>query len=502
MLFLWRFKIYTMQTYNFLAFDLGATSGRSILATLSDGKIDFKELTRFPNAILPINGKSYWNIFGLYESLKEGLNAAAALKVKIDSIGIDTWGVDFAYIAKDGSFLGCPRAYRDPYTEGMPEEFFKLVSRKEVYDLTGIQIMNFNSLYQLFAAKREGGSAIEVADKILFMPDALSYMLTGKMVCEYTIASTSQILNPRTKKFDEKLLRTAGVYPSIMPEIINPGVVIGPLTDELAKDSGLGKVPVVAVAGHDTGSAIAAIPAENERFAYLSSGTWSLMGIEVIDPIITDSSFEMNFTNEGGVDGTTRFLKNITGMWLLEQCRKEWEKEGASYTYPNIVELASATEGFKFFVDTDHPSFANPPSMTKAIIDYCTRTGQSVPHNHSQFIRCIFDSLALKYRDVLGKLQTVAPFQIEKLHIIGGGAQNKLLNQFTANAIGLPVVAGPSEATAIGNVMMQAKALGVVADLADMRKVIRNSVTPSIFLPQDANTWEMAYKKYISVTEM
>jgi rhamnulokinase len=490
-----------MQTSTFLAFDLGATSGRSILATLADGKLDFKELTRFPNTILPINGKSYWNIYGLYESLKEGLKAAAAQKVKVDAIGIDTWGVDFVYVGKDGSFLGCPRAYRDPYTDGMPEAFFKLVPRKEVYDLTGIQIMNFNSLYQLFAATRENGSAVEAADKILFMPDALSYMLTGKMVCEYTIASTSQILNPRTKKFDEKLLRTAGVAPSIMPEIINPGVVIGPLTDELAEFSGLGKVPVVAVAGHDTGSAIAAIPAENERFAYLSSGTWSLMGIEVIDPIISDASFEMNFTNEGGVDGTTRFLKNITGMWLLEQCRKEWEKEGTSYSYPTIVELASATEGFKYLVDPDDVSFANPASMTKAIIHYCTATGQPVPQNHSQFIRCIFDSLALKYRNVLGKLQNVAPFDIEKLHIIGGGAQNKLLNQFTANAIGKPVVAGPSEATAIGNVMMQAKALGVVADLNDMRKVIRNSVTPDVFLPQDATAWEMAYQKFLTIIE-
>jgi rhamnulokinase len=407
--------------------------------------------------------------------------------------------VDFVYVGKDGSFLGCPRAYRDPYTEGMPEEFFKLVSRKEVYDLTGIQIMNFNSLYQLFAATREGGSAVESADKILFMPDALSYMLTGKMVCEYTIASTSQILNPRTKKFDEKLLRTAGVNPSIMPEITNPGVIIGALTDELAEESGLGKVPVVAVAGHDTGSAIAAIPAENERFAYLSSGTWSLMGIEVIDPIINDASFEMNFTNEGGVDGTTRFLKNITGMWLLEQCRKEWEKEGVFYTYPTIVELASASEGFKLMVDPDDPSFANPHSMTKAIMDYCTATGQQVPQNHAQFIRCIFDSLALKYRNVLSKLQNVAPFKIEKLHIIGGGAQNKMLNQFTANAIGMPVIAGPSEATAIGNIMMQAKALGAVSDLADMRRVISNSVTPTVFMPQDTTSWEMAYKKFLSI---
>ena len=496
---MWRFKINVMQIYTFLAFDLGATSGRSILATLVDGKLDIKELTRFPNAMLPINGKSYWNIFGLYESLKDGLKAAVAQKIKIDAIGIDTWGVDFVYVGKDGSFLGCPRAYRDPYTDGMPEAFFKLMPRKEVYDLTGIQIMNFNSLYQLFAAKKEGGSAIEAADKILFMPDALSYMLTGKMVCEYTIASTSQILNPCTRLFDEKLLHIAGVRASLMPEITNPGTVIGPITDQLAEETGLGKVPVIAVAGHDTASAIAAIPAENERFAYLSSGTWSLMGIEVINPIINDITFEMNFTNEGGVDGTTRFLKNITGMWLLEQCRKEWDKEGVSYTYSTIVELASATEGFKFLVDPDDPSFANPASMTKAISVYCAATGQQVPQTHAQFIRCIFDSLALKYRDVLSKLQNVAPFRIEKLHIIGGGSQNNLLNQFTANAIGKTVIAGPSEATAIGNVMMQAKALGVVKNLPEMRNVIRNSVTPAVFIPQDATAWEMAYQKFQTI---
>jgi len=263
----------------------------------------------------------------------------------------------------------------------------------------------------------------------------------------------------------------------------------------------LGKVSVVAVAGHDAGSAIAAIPAENERFAYLSSGTWSLMGIEVKDPIISDASFDMNFTNEGGVDGTTRFLKNITGMWLLEQCRKEWEKEGTTYSYPIIVEMASAAEGFKCLVDPDDASFANPHSMTNAIKDYCSATGQHVPVNHAEVIRCIFDSLALKYRFVLYKLQQVAPFKIEKLHIIGGGSQNNLLNQFTANAIGMPVVAGPSEATAIGNIMMQAKALGAVADLAAMRNVISHSVTPAVFAPKETDAWNEAFKKYLTIVK-
>lgn len=489
-----------MQTYTFLAFDLGATSGRSILATLDNGALITKELTRFPNNLLPINGKVHWNIFGLYEALLAGMKAAATEGVKVDAIGIDTWGVDFVYIGKDGSFLGCPRAYRDPYTEGMQEAFFKVVPRKEVYDLTGIQFMNFNSLFQLYAAHCEGSSALAAADKILFIPDALSYLLTGKMVCEYTIASTSQFLNPKTKRLEASLLKAAGASIDQFPPLVNPGTVIGPLTDELATETGLGKVPVIAVAGHDTGSAIAAVPAENERFAYLSSGTWSLMGIEVVDPIINEASFDMNFTNEGGVEGTTRFLKNITGMWLLEQCRREWEKEGVNYDYPTIVQMASASEGFLSLVDPDHPSFANPKSMTAALKAYCTQTGQVVPETHTALVRCIFDSLALKYKYVLGKLQQVAPFTIERLHIIGGGAKNQLLNQFTANAIGMSVMAGPSEATAIGNIMMQAKAMGVVGSLADMRALIRQAVTPEVFQPQDTAAWDAAYARFLSVT--
>ncbi|MBQ2448236.1 MAG: rhamnulokinase [Bacteroidales bacterium] len=490
------------KLHHFLAFDLGATSGRSILATVGGDKLEMKELTRFPNVLLPLDGKFYWNIYGLYEALRAGLFAAAKEGVKIDSIGIDTWGVDFVYVGKDGSFLGCPRAYRDPYTEGAPEKFFQIVPRKEVYDATGIQIMNFNSLYQLFTAKNEGSSALESADKILFMPDALSYMLTGKQVCEYTIASTSQMLNPKTKQFEQKLLDAAGVKSSLLPDIIVPGTVIGTLTDALAEETGLGKVPVVAVAGHDTASAVAAVPAEGEGFAYLSSGTWSLMGIEVKDPIITEDSFSMNFTNEGGVEGTTRFLKNITGMWLLEQCRKEWKKkQNVSYSYPVIEQLGTSADAFRSLVDPDDPCFANPPSMTQAIEDYCKKTGQPVPMNHAQFIRCIYDSLALKYKCVLNNLQNVAPFKIEKLHIIGGGAVNKLMSQLTANAVGIPVVCGPGEATAIGNVMMQAKAVGVVNSLPEMRQLIAKSIQTNIYLPEDQTAWELAYRRYCQIIE-
>ena len=487
------------KVHNFFAFDLGATSGRSILGTLKDGKLELKELTRFPNKIIHVHDRYYWDIFALYDALREGLAVAASQNIQLDAIGIDTWGVDFVYLGEDGSIISQPRSYRDPYTNGKPEEYFKLLSKKEVYDLTGIQIMNFNSIYQLYAAKCEGSSALKAAKDLLFIPDALSYLLTGKKVCEYTIASTSQLLNPKTKAFESKLFETMGVDPSIMQPIVMPGEIVGDLMDSVAKECGLGKIPVIAVAGHDTGSAVAAVPAENENFAYLSSGTWSLMGIEVKEPFINEESYQLNFTNEGGVDGTTRFLKNITGMWLLEQCRKEWEAAGTKYTYPEIVALSDSVAGFQSLINPDDSSFANPGSMTKAIVDYCTKSQQKAPVTHAEFIRCIFDSLALRYKDVLVSLQKIAPFKIEKLHVIGGGSQNKLLNQLTANSIGIPVVAGPSEATAIGNVMMQAKGLGIVNSLNEMRAVIKNSVTPDVYQPQDSQTWEKAYEKFTQI---
>lgn len=487
------------KTHHFFAFDLGATSGRSIIATLQHGKLDIRELTRFPNKIISIGNKSYWNIFSLYEELKNGLRVAANEGIELDAIGIDTWGVDFVYVGEDGSFLGLPRAYRDPYTNGVPEEFFTKISRSEVYDATGIQIMNFNSLYQLYAAKKENSSALNAAKSILFIPDALSYLLTGKQICEYTILSTSQFLNPKTKKVEAKLFAPIGISESLIRPIVMPGGIIGNLTEDIQQESGLKNVPVVAVAGHDTGSAIVSVPAENENFAYLSSGTWSLMGIEVKDPIINEQSFELNFTNEGGVEGTTRFLKNITGMWLLEQCRKEWENEGVTYSYPEIVALSDSAVGFQSLIDPDHASFANPARMTNAIVEYCQSTNQKAPETHAEFIRTIFDSLALKYNYVLNSLQKVAPFDIGKLHVIGGGSKNKLLNQFTANSIGIPVVAGPGEATAIGNVMMQAKGLGLVNSLDEIRNIVRNSVELETYYPENESDWEKAYQKFLTI---
>ena len=487
-----------MKNHTFLAIDLGATSGRSVLLTLADGKIEMQELSRFPNQILEIQGKYYWNVYSIFQSVKEALVLCAEKNIPVESVGVDTWGVDFGYIAADGTLLGLPRAYRDPYTSGMSEEYFKLVSREEVYKLTGIQIMDFNSLFQLFAAGREQFAPLKCADRILFMPDLISYLLTGEMVCEYTDASTSQILNPVTRKFESALLAAAGVLPSLLSDPVMSGTQVGILTESISLETGVGKLPVIAVAGHDTASAIAAVPADNPHFAYLSSGTWSLMGIEVEQPIINEETYRMNFTNEGGIEGTTRFLKNITGMWLLEQCRKEWEHHGNTYTYPQLVEMAQLAVPFVSLVNPDDALFANPKSMTKAIASYCEQTRQPIPQTHAQFIRCIFESLALRYKEVLEMLRNVAPFPISKLHVIGGGSRNRLLNQFTANAIGILVIAGPSEATAIGNGLVQAKAAGLVADRWEMRKIIAASVNLETFTPEDNTLWEEAYIKYQS----
>jgi rhamnulokinase len=476
-----------MKKHTFLAIDIGATSGRAVIASVESGKLEMQEAHRFPNNITELHGRYYWDVFSLYESIKTALSLCARQGVAIDSMGIDTWGVDYGFVGADGSLTGMPRAYRDPYTEGAPDDFFRIIPREEVYRLTGIQIMNFNSLFQLYRAKQQRFAPLEAAREILFTPDLLSYMLTGNKVCEYTIASTSQILNPATKQFEPGLLEAAGVSPSLLREPVMPGTFVGQLTDLLAKETGIGKIPVIAVAGHDTASAVAAVPATDTNFAYLSSGTWSLMGIEVEQPIITSESYQNNFTNEGGIEGTTRFLKNITGMWLLEQCRKEWERSGQTYTYPQIVAMAEEAAAFPSVVNPDDPSFANPERMTEAIAAYCRQSNQPAPATHAEFVRCIFASLSNRYREVLTTLKEIAPFPIEKLHVIGGGSRNNLLNRFTANAIGLPVIAGPAEATAIGNIMIQAKAAGLVKDRWAMRRLIAEAFPSEIFYPEKSS---------------
>jgi rhamnulokinase len=490
-----------MKKYSFLAFDLGATSGRSIAGTLTGDQLEMKELTRFPNNMINVRGHLHWDIFGLFEYLKEGLKAFRQSEgCDPDAIGIDTWGVDFGLLAADGSILGIPYAYRDSRTDGMMDEFFKLVPRKKVYELTGIQFMQLNSLYQLFAMKRAKSSLLDAATDLLFIPDLLNYLFTGVKKSEFTFATTSQMFNPKTRKWEKTLFDAMGIDMKIMQETVLPGTILGKLSSDICKETGAGAVPVVSVALHDTGSAIAAVPAEGTNWAYLSSGTWSLMGIETREALINEKTEALNFTNEGGVEGTYRFLKNITGMWLLEQCRKTWSAK-KDYSYPELVNMAKAAKPFQCFVDPDAADFNAPDDMAEAIRQFCKKTKQYVPANEGEIVRCIFDSLALKYRNVLDMLREVSPHPIEKLHVIGGGSKNEFLCQLTANAIGIPVLAGPSEATALGNIMVQAMAMGAVKSLAEIRKVVSKSVKPDVYQPKDVVQWEAAYKQYISAVK-
>ena len=486
----------------YFAVDLGATSGRTILGTLVDGRLEQEELTRFPNNLIETGGHFYWDIYALYLEMIKGLQVVGKRGLDITSLGIDTWGVDFVFIGDDDAILRNPVAYRDPHTFAAFDDYLtNVMDRKAVYDITGIQFMNFNSLFQLHAMRKAGNTAMKHCKKILFVPDALSWMLTGEAVCEYTIASTSQMLDPRTGDLSEKLIESVGLTRDHFGRMVQPGTKIGVLTEEVQKMTGLGAVPVIAVAGHDTGAAVAAVPAKNEQFAYLSSGTWSLMGIETKEAIINERSYELNFTNEGGIEGTTRFLKNICGMWLYERCRKEWPEEVRKLSHPELQGSAMQVEAFRSIINPDDKAFANPSSMIEAIQQYCRETGQAVPETPAEICRCIFDSLALRYRQVFGWLKEFASFDLNMLHIIGGGSLNKYLNQFTADACGVEVLAGPQECTAIGNIMLQAKASGDVSDIWAMRAIIANSVEMVPYHPTgDKAAWEQAYEKYLKVT--
>jgi rhamnulokinase len=485
---------------HYLAIDLGATSGRTIIGTLDNGRVSMEELTRFDNPLIALSGHLYWDLYALYNEIIRGLQLAAQRGIDIQSIGIDTWGCDFALFGEDGALLRNPIAYRDPHTNGMMEKFFdEKMPKEEVYKRTGIQFMNFNSLFQLYALQQHGDSALLAAAKILFIPDALGYMLTGKAVCEYTVASTSQLLNPMTGDLDKDLLDRLGIHRDTFGPMAMPATILGTLTPEVQKLTGLGAIPVITVAGHDTASAVAAVPAHDKHFAYLSSGTWSLMGIETSKAIINKESLSRNFTNEGGVDGTTRFLKNICGMWIYECCRREWKDEilaeehdaahakeriDRELAHQRLQDDAMQEPSRRSLVNPDDPAFAAPASMQQAIRDYCAAQGQPVPETRAQICRCIFDSLVERYKTIFGWLQDFAPFSIDTLHIIGGGSVNVYLNQMTADALGVRVLAGPQEGTALGNIMLQAKADGVVDSIWDIRRVIAQSVTPKEYLPK------------------
>ena len=491
------------QKHYFFSVDLGATSGRTILGTLSGGRLEQEELTRFANNLVQTGGHFYWDIYALYFEMIRGLQIVGKRGIDITSVGIDTWGVDFVFVGDDGALLRNPIAYRDPHTFGRMEEYLeKVVGRREVYDITGIQFMNFNSLFQLYAMRQDGNAALRNCSRVLFVPDALSWMLTGEAVCEYTIASTSQLLDPRTGDLSERLLESVGLTRSHFGRMVQPGEQVGVLTKEVQQLTGLGPVPVIAVPGHDTASAVAAVPAKNGHFAYLSSGTWSLMGIETRHAVINERSYALNFTNEGGIEGTTRFLKNICGMWLYERCRKEWPEEVRRLSHPELQGSAMDVEAFRSIINPDDAMFANPPSMIEAIQQYCRQTCQTVPQTPPELCRCIFDSLALRYRQVFGWLKEFADFPVDVLHIIGGGSLNKYLNQFTADALGVEVLAGPQECTAIGNIMVQAKAAGLVDDVWAMRRMIAASVDMVAYHPQgDDAAWSQAFDRYLEITK-
>ena len=485
----------TMAEYNFVAVDLGATSGRVILATFGGEGVKMEEIHRFPSPIIQMCGHFYWDLPAIYQSVLKGLKMVAERGIDVQSIGIDTWGVDVALFGEDGTMLSLPHSYRDPHTVGAPEEFFKSMLREELYERTGIQVMNFNTLFQLDTMRRNNSSALKAAKKILFIPDALAYLLTGEMVTEYTIASTSHMINPRTRKWDEKILEMLGLDADKFGRQVMPSEKIGTLSEEVQRLTGLGAVEVVAVASHDTGSAVATVPAEDMSMAYLSSGTWSLMGVVSPEPVITERSQQLNFTNEGGVGGTIRVLKNICGMWLLERCRAEWGEIG----YGELIAQAEKAEPFRSIINPDAPCFANPESMTAAIDNYCEATNQPVPSCIGEYVRTIFESLALRYRQVVGMLSEFTGVKVEQLYVIGGGAKNDMLNQFSSNAIWVPVTTGASEATAWGNIAVQAESSKQCGGFAEIMQMCSPLLESKHYEPQDKELWQQGYEKFLSV---
>ncbi len=484
-----------MITRNFLAFDIGASSGRAILGTISENKLSLKEIHRFDNQMVEINGSFYWNIFSLFGELKTGLKKCIRdFGIQPESVGVDTWGVDIALLDRNGMIVGLPYAYRDPRTDTAMEEVFKIIPKKELYLMTGIQLMQFNTLFQLYAYKRDRSPLLEITTDILFMPDALGYLFSGIMKNEFSIASTSQFLKPGKLEYEQRLFDAIGFNIELMQELVLPGTVLGNIKADIQKETGSIAIPVVAVAAHDTASAIASVPATGRNWAYISSGTWSLMGIESDEPLISEEIQKLNFTNEGGVEGTTRFLKNIMGLWLLQECRRIWSAEH-DYSWPEMVEMSLKVQPFKCLIDPDAREFLNPGDMPAAIAAFCAKTGQPVPETHGEVIRTIFESLAMKYRSTLDSIRGVSTIEIEKIHIIGGGANNELLCQYASNATNLQVYAGPTEATAIGNIMMQAKALGAVSSLEEIRQMVFGSFETKIFNPQDADLWNAEYQR-------
>ena len=490
------------QKKTFLAMDFGASSGRAILGELCDGKLQLKEIHRFSNDPVDMAGRLHWDLPRLLFEIKRALNKAALENVEITSMGIDTWGVDYGLLDKNGHVQDNPVHYRDSRTDGMMDKAFETVSKQEIYERTGLAFLDFNTLYQLFSQVKEQDGRLDLAGTMLFMPDLMTYLLTGKKGCEYTVASTSQMISPYTRTWDMELMEKLGIPTGMLLPIEEPGTVRGTLLPSIARETGVGEIPVIAVAGHDTASAVAAVPAKDEDFAYISSGTWSLVGVETRTPVISEEMQAANLTNEGGVDGTIRVLKNVMGLWIIQECKREWERRGHDLSFAQIVKEAEKAPAFAALFDPDAPDFVAPGDMPGRIAAYCERTGQKAPETIGEVARAVYESLAMKYRWTVEKLEKARGKSINALHIVGGGANNQMLNEFTASALGMPVITGPTEATAIGNLMMQAKALGLVKDMAELREVVYNSFDTRTVLPGDKAPWDEAYARFLDITKL
>lgn len=479
-----------------IAADLGAESGRVLLGHFDNGILRLDDIHRFPNRIVEKDGHLHWEIHELFANIKQGIaKAAEQAKAAPDSIGIDTWGLDFGLLDEQGELIGLPYAYRDPHTDGVMDRVFDQLTAKRVYDETGIQFMAINSLYHLVAERAASPSLLDKAETLLFTPDLLNYWLSGVAACEYSIASTSQCLDMRTGAW-ASFLAELDIPEGLFAGLVQPGTVLGPLTGSIQRETGAGPITVIAVAGHDTGSAVVAVPFDPAEAAYMSSGTWSLLGVELDAPLITDESRELAITNEGGAYGTIRFLKNIAGLWLIQECRRAWESEGNVYDYPALTRMAAEAPPFTAVIDADDPRFTAPGDMPGKIQALCRETGQVVPETHGSIVRTALEGLALKYRLTMNRIEHLTGRTYARLNIVGGGTQNLLLNQMTADAIGRQVVTGPIEGTAIGNMLVQLIALGELEDVAAAREVVKRSFPIDTFAPEDTAAWDQAWAAY------
>lgn len=477
-----------------LAFDYGASSGRAILGKYNGKRLELSELHRFSNDPVMVNGSLHWDILRLFHEMKQGIiKCVKSGNRGISSMGVDTWGVDFGLLDSKGVLLGNPLHYRDSGTEGMIEEACKIVPAREIYQRTGIQFLKFNTLYQLLSMKLGNSSIMEKASTMLFIPDLLRYFLSGEKTTEYTIASTSQMLDAFKGDWDRDILGKLGIPDNILTDIISPGTLAGRLSKSLCEELNTESIPIIAVAEHDTGSAVMSVPALNGRYAYLSSGTWSLLGIESEKPIINDTTYKLNYTNEGGFNRSARLLKNIMGLWIYQECKRTWDKSGEAFSFDELEAEATMAKPFICFIDPDNDLFYGPGNMPEKIREFCRSTGQYVPANKGEIVRCIMESLALKYKAAIEGLEEIAGYEIPILHMVGGGCKNTMLCQFTANAIARPVVTGPIEATATGNLICQLIALGEVADINEARLLVKESFPTRDYIPSDCESWGEAY---------